>query len=65
MDVDKPRIRFKGYTDAWEQCKLGEIAEIVGGGTPNTNVDAYWDGDIDWYAPAEIGEQIYLKSRQR
>ncbi|MCI8692211.1 MAG: restriction endonuclease subunit S [Lachnospiraceae bacterium] len=65
MDVDKPRIRFKGYTDAWEQCKLGEIAEIVGGGTPNTNVDAYWDGDIDWYAPAEIGEQIYLKSSQR
>ena len=65
MDMDKPRIRFKGYTDAWEQCKLGEIAEIVGGGTPNTNVDAYWDGDIDWYAPAEIGEQIYLKSSQR
>ncbi len=63
--MDKPRIRFKGYTDAWEQCKLGEIAEIVGGGTPNTNVDAYWDGDIDWYAPAEIGEQIYLKSSQR
>ena len=44
---------------------MGEIAEIVGGGTPNTNVDAYWDGDIDWYAPAEIGEQIYLKSSQR
>lgn len=63
--MDKPKIRFKGYTEVWEQRKLGEIAEIVGGGTPNTNVDAYWDGDIDWYAPAEIGEQIYLKSSQR
>lgn len=60
-----PEIRFDGFTDAWEQRKLGELAEIVGGGTPNTNVDAYWDGDIDWYAPAEIGEQIYLKSSQR
>ena len=55
----------KGKAKAWEQRKLGELAEIVGGGTPNTNVDAYWDGDIDWYAPAEIGEQIYLNSSQR
>lgn len=60
-----PEIRFSGFTDAWEQRKLGELAEIVGGGTPSTSVDSYWDGDIDWYAPAEIGEQIYLKSSQR
>ena len=49
----------------WEQRKLGELAEIVGGGTPSTGMDSYWDGDIDWYAPAEIGEQIYLESSQR
>ena len=49
----------------WEQRKLGELAEIVGGGTPSTSVNSYWDGDIDWYAPAEIGEQIYLESSQR
>ena len=60
-----PEIRFKGFTDAWEQRKLGELAEIVGGGTPSTSVNSYWDGDIDWYAPAEIGEQIYLESSQR
>ena len=44
---------------------MGELAEIVGGGTPSTSVDSYWDGDIDWYAPAEIGEQIYLESSLR
>lgn len=60
-----PEIRFEGFTEPWEQRKLGELAEIVGGGTPSTSVDSYWDGDIDWYAPAEIGEQIYLKSSQR
>ena len=60
-----PQIRFAGFTEAWEQRKLGELAEIVGGGTPSTGVDSYWDGDIDWYAPAEIGEQIYLESSQR
>ena len=31
----------------------------MGGGTPSTNNDAYWDGDIDWYSPAELGEQVY------
>ena len=60
-----PAIRFKGFNDDWEQRKLGDLAEIVGGGTPSTGIDSYWDGDIDWYAPAEIGEQIYLKSSQR
>lgn len=25
---NKPAIRFKGFTDAWEQRKLGEIVEI-------------------------------------
>lgn len=44
---------------------MGAVAEIVGGGTPSTSVDKYWDGDIDWYAPAEIGGQIYLNSSQR
>ena len=44
---------------------MGKLAEIVGGGTPSTSVNSYWDGDIDWYAPAEIGEQIYLESSQR
>lgn len=60
-----PEIRFEGFTEAWEQRKLGEVADIVGGGTPSTNVSDYWDGDIDWYAPAEISNQIYLTSSQR
>ena len=54
-----PQIRFKGFTDPWEQRKLGDVATIVGGGTPSTNNSAYWDGDIDWYSPAELGEQVY------
>ena len=63
--ADKPEIRFKGFTHAWEQRKLGEVADIVGGGTPSTSNDDYWDGDIDWYAPAEIADQIYVASSER
>lgn len=53
------------FTIVWEQRKLGEIADIVGGGTPSTSNDDYWDGDIDWYAPAEIADQIYVSSSER
>lgn len=60
-----PQVRFKGYDDTWEQRKLGDIADIVGGGTPSTSNDDYWDGDIDWYAPAEIADQIYVSSSER
>ena len=60
-----PAIRFKGFSDAWEQRKLGDIADIVGGGTPSTGNQSYWDGDIDWYAPAEIADQIYANSSQK
>jgi type I restriction enzyme S subunit len=44
---------------------LGDIADIVGGGTPSTGNQSYWDGDIDWYAPAEIADQIYANSSQK
>ena len=53
------------YTFSWEQRKLGDIADIVGGGTPSTGNQSYWDGDIDWYAPAEIADQIYANSSQK
>ena len=44
---------------------MGDVADLVGGGTPSTQNPEYWDGDIDWYAPAEIANQIYVKTSQR
>lgn len=60
-----PQIRFKGFTDAWVNRKLGECAKIIGGGTPTTWISEYWDGNIDWYTPAEINEQIYVQRSER
>ena len=60
-----PEIRFAGFNDPWKQRKVSEVAEVVGGGTPSTSNPEYWDGDINWYAPAEIGEQIYVGSSER
>lgn len=60
-----PALRFKGFSDAWEKRKLGEISDIRGGGTPSTSKPEYWDGEIDWYAPAEIGTQRYVSGSRR
>lgn len=60
-----PKIRFKGFTEPWERRKLGDISEIIGGGTPSTEVPEYWNGNINWYSPAEIGSQIYVKKSQK
>ncbi len=49
----------------WEVKKLGEVAEVVGGGTPRTNHKEYWDGDINWFTPTEIGEKKYSYESKR
>ena len=60
-----PKLRFPGFTEDWEQRKLGEIATVTGGGTPSTNISEYWNGDIDWYSPVEIGENRYVSGSIR
>lgn len=54
-----PRIRFKGFTDDWEQCKLGELVIIERGGSPRP-IDAYiteaQDG-LNWVKIGDAPEQ--------
>lgn len=44
---------------------MGEVAEIVGGGTPSTNISEYWNGNINWYSPTEIGSQTFVNSSKK
>lgn len=38
----------------WKQTTLGEIAEIVSGATPKSDVPVYWDGAISWATPTDL-----------
>ena len=50
-----PEIRFKGFTDPWEQRKLGELGEISTGSTPSTANSAYYSDDgMPWVTPTDI-----------
>ena len=53
-----PEIRFKGFTDAWEQRKLGEVSESYSGGTPSVGVKEYYGGQIPFIRSAEINSEI-------
>ena len=58
-----PVIRFKGFSDAWEQRKLGEITESYSGGTPSVANHSYYGGSIPFIRSAEINSintELYL-----
>ncbi len=51
----------------WQVKKLGEVGEIVSGGTPSTKIDTYWNGDISWISPADLSGydgKFILKGRK-
>ena len=52
-----PEIRFKGFTDAWEQRKFEDDITLVGGATPFKQNADYWGGDIVWLSSQEIKEK--------
>ena len=58
-------LRFPEFTDEWKEVKLGEVAEIIGGGTPSTTTTDYWNGGIVWFNPSEIGKKKYVSNSNR
>lgn len=49
-----PKLRFKGFTDDLEQCKLGDISDSYSGGTPTAGKTEYYGGDIPFIRSAEV-----------
>jgi type I restriction enzyme S subunit len=59
-----PQIRFKGFTDDWEQRKLSEVAEkTYGGGTPKTSEEGFWQGEIPWFQSSDLTEHEILTAQ--
>ena len=49
-----PEIRFAGFTDPWEQRKLGDVTDSFSGGTPDVSHISYYGGSIPFIRSAEI-----------
>jgi len=52
-----PQIRFTGFTDPWEQRKLGELTESYSGGTPAAGESEFYGGSIPFIRSAEIAAE--------
>ena len=49
----------------WEEKKLGEVGEIITGKTPDTNTAEFWNGDIQFITPVDMGNGKYLRTSER
>jgi type I restriction enzyme S subunit len=49
----------------WIAKKIGDVADVVGGGTPSTFNLKYWNGKINWFTPTEIGDKKYTYHSNR
>ncbi|BCM23747.1 restriction endonuclease subunit S [Methyloradius palustris] len=51
----------------WQLKTLGEVCEVVNGGTPKTGVDEYWGNEHLWITPAEMGRRAtpYVNDTER
>jgi len=45
--------------------RVGELYDIIGGGTPSTKIPEYWDGDIPWITSADIYGVKDVRPRRR
>lgn len=46
--------RLPGFSEEWSKQQLGDICNIVNGGTPSTSIAEFWNGKILWCTPTDI-----------
>jgi len=53
--------------NGWEVKRLGDVCDIVNGGTPDTKVKEYWDGGNLWITPKDMGRlnSIFVDETER
>lgn len=65
--TDATKTIENGVPEGWVGTTLGEVAEIVGGTTPSTKNDSFWNGDIPWITPKDLSGNVsvYIKNGER
>jgi type I restriction enzyme S subunit len=60
-------IASEARQSSWRECKLGDVAEVIGGGTPKTAINEYWNGNIPWLTPRDLTgyDKVYISHGER
>ena len=64
-NLNVPNLRFPEFGKPYTNTTISKLATIVGGGTPDTTVQEYWNGGIQWFTPSEIGKNKYIDKSER
>lgn len=60
-----PKIRFNWVSNLWDEKTLNQIGKITGGGTPSTTNSEFWNGEINWFTPTEVGKTKYVNESSK
>ena len=54
-------------TKRWQTKTIGDVCDVMNGGTPKTGVPENWDGNHRWITPAEMGKRLspYVSDTER
>ena len=61
IDNWKPQFEIE---ESWELKKLGDLCEIINGGTPNTKEEQYWNGSVPWVTLIDMQNKYLSSSRK-
>lgn len=68
------RMRFPGYKgtkfekgvpSGWEIKPSIDVLDVLGGGTPKTDVEIFWNGEIPFFTPKDATDNFYVLSAEK
>jgi len=70
MKKEKPRMtrmETNKLPEGWEYDELGNYCSIANGSTPKTSINEYWNGNIVWITPTDLGKNKgkYINDSER
>ena len=54
--LNVPNLRFPEFQGEWEVESIKDVADFMGGGTPSSSNESFWQGTIPWVSSSDIVE---------
>ncbi|MEJ8756372.1 restriction endonuclease subunit S [Pontibacter sp. H259] len=51
--------------NGWEVKSFTKVVRLSGGGTPNTNIESYWDGNIPFFTPKDVNSTYFTINTEK
>ena len=54
--LNVPNLRFPEFQGEWKVESIKDVADFMGGGTPSSSNESFWQGTIPWVSSSDIVE---------